>query len=77
MSPAYIFKRIVLVGYTLLVVSLLVFGLTQLLPADAAVTLLGENATPAALAAGATPKYVMLHEFVAMLLVPLLIVASV
>jgi peptide/nickel transport system permease protein len=35
----------------LLIVSLLVFGITQLLPADAAVTLLGENATPAALAA--------------------------
>ena len=40
-----------LVAYTLLVVSLLVFGITQVLPADAAVTLLGENATPAALAA--------------------------
>jgi len=37
--------------YTLLVVSLLVFGITQLLPADAAVTLLGQNATPEALAA--------------------------
>ena len=37
--------------YTLLVVSLLVFGITQILPADAAVTLLGENATPEALAA--------------------------
>jgi len=35
----------------LLVVSLLVFGITQLLPADAAVTLLGQNATPEALAA--------------------------
>jgi len=33
------------------VVSLLVFGITQLLPADAAVTLLGQNATPEALAA--------------------------
>ncbi len=30
---------------------MLVFGITQVLPADAAVTLLGENATPAALAA--------------------------
>ena len=39
---------LLLVGYTLLVVSLLVFGITQVLPADAAVTLLGENATPAA-----------------------------
>jgi peptide/nickel transport system permease protein len=33
------------------VVSILVFGITQALPADAAVTLLGENATPEALAA--------------------------
>src|SRR5829696_2625299 len=40
-----------LIGYTLFVVSLLVFGITQLLPADAATMLLGENATPAALAA--------------------------
>ncbi len=31
--------------------SLIVFAITQILPADAAVTLLGENATPAALAA--------------------------
>lgn len=38
-------------AYTLLVVSLLVFAITQVLPADAAVTLLGENATPTALAA--------------------------
>lgn len=33
------------------IVSVLVFGITQILPADAAVTLLGENATPAALQA--------------------------
>ena len=51
MSPAYIFKRIVLVGYTLLVVSLIVFAITQILPADAAVMMLGENATTEALAA--------------------------
>ncbi|MEO8132920.1 MAG: ABC transporter permease [Betaproteobacteria bacterium] len=51
MSPTYILKRIALIGYTLLVVSLIVFGITQILPADAAVMLLGENATPAALAA--------------------------
>nr|WP_276515516.1 ABC transporter permease [Pantoea cypripedii] len=44
-------KRFLLMIYTLLVVSLLVFGITQLLPADAAVTLLGQNATPEALAA--------------------------
>ncbi len=51
MSASYLLKRLLLVIYTLLVVSLLVFGITQLLPADAAVTLLGQNATPQALAA--------------------------
>ena len=51
MSPAYILKRIALIGYTLLVVSLLVFAITQILPADAAVMMLGENATPDALEA--------------------------
>lgn len=51
MTSGYLFKRILLMLYTLLVVSLLVFGITQLLPADAAVTLLGQNATPQALAA--------------------------
>lgn len=51
MSPAYLLKRLALIGYTLLVVSLIVFAITQVLPADAAVMLLGENATPDALAA--------------------------
>lgn len=51
MSPVYFFKRIALIGYTLLVVSVIVFAITQILPADAAVMLLGENATPEALAA--------------------------
>lgn len=51
MSRAYLLKRILLVGYTLFVVSLLVFGITQILPADAAVMMLGENATTEALAA--------------------------
>ena len=46
MSASWLVRRILLIGYTLLVVSLLVFGITQVLPADAAVTLLGENATP-------------------------------
>jgi peptide/nickel transport system permease protein len=50
-SARWLLRRALLVVYTLLVVSLLVFGITQVLPADAAVTLLGENATPAALAA--------------------------
>ncbi len=51
MTASYLLKRLLLMIYTLLVVSLLVFGITQLLPADAAVTLLGQNATPGALAA--------------------------
>ena len=51
MSPAYLLKRIALIFYTLLVVSLIVFAITQVLPADAAVMLLGEAATPDALAA--------------------------
>jgi len=50
-TASYLLKRFLLMIYTLLVVSLLVFGITQLLPADAAVTLLGQNATPEALAA--------------------------
>lgn len=51
MTPTYLLKRLLLVIYTLLIVSLLVFGITQILPADAAITLLGESATPEALAA--------------------------
>ena len=51
MSPAYVLKRLALIVYTLFVVSLIVFAITQILPADAAVMLLGENATPDALAA--------------------------
>ena len=51
MSLRWLFLRLLTVAYTLLVVSIVVFGLTQILPADAAVTLLGENATPEALAA--------------------------
>lgn len=51
MSLAWLLRRLLTALYTLLVVSVLVFGLTQVLPADAAVTLLGENATPQALAA--------------------------
>lgn len=51
MSASWLLRRGLLIVYTLLVVSLVVFAITQILPADAAVTLLGENATPAALAA--------------------------
>jgi peptide/nickel transport system permease protein len=50
MSAAYLLRRLALTGYTLLVVSLIVFAITQVLPADAAVMMLGENATPDALA---------------------------
>src|SRR5580700_9275518 len=51
MSAAWFARRFLFTLYTLLIVSLLVFGITQALPADAAVMLLGENATPTALAA--------------------------
>ncbi|MBM3599704.1 MAG: ABC transporter permease [Alphaproteobacteria bacterium] len=51
MSLAYALRRCGLMVYTLLVVSIIVFGVTQILPADAAVVLLGENATPEQLAA--------------------------
>jgi peptide/nickel transport system permease protein len=51
MSLTYLLRRCGLLVYTLLAVSAVVFGVTQILPADAAVKLLGENATPDALAA--------------------------
>ena len=51
MSGRYLLRRSGLILYTLLVVSVLVFGITQVLPADAATMLLGENATPDQLAA--------------------------
>ncbi|BEP62258.1 MULTISPECIES: ABC transporter permease [unclassified Variovorax] len=51
MSLSYFLKRIGLSVYTLLVVSILVFVITQVLPADPAVMMLGENATPDALQA--------------------------
>lgn len=51
MSAAYLARRLLTIVFTVLVVSLLVFGITQVLPADAAVMLLGENATPEQLAA--------------------------
>jgi peptide/nickel transport system permease protein len=51
MSATWFARRCLFVLYTMLVVSVVVFTITQLLPADAAVTLLGENATPTALAA--------------------------
>jgi peptide/nickel transport system permease protein len=50
-SPAYFIKRCGLIFYTLAVVSILIFAMTQVLPGDAAVMMLGENATAEALAA--------------------------
>jgi peptide/nickel transport system permease protein len=49
-SLSYLLRRIGLMAYTLAIVSILVFGITQVLPADAAVMMLGESATPDALA---------------------------
>ncbi|CAN7549286.1 ABC transporter permease [Rhizobium rhizogenes] len=49
MSPHYLIKRLLMIVYTLFVVSLVVFAITQVLPADAAVMMLGENATAQAL----------------------------
>ncbi len=47
----YLLRRVGTVAFTLAVVSVLVFGITQVLPADAATMLLGENATAEQLAA--------------------------
>jgi peptide/nickel transport system permease protein len=49
MSVSYLIKRLGFSVYTLLIVSLIVFCVTQVLPGDAAVMMLGENATPQAL----------------------------
>jgi peptide/nickel transport system permease protein len=51
LSASWVARRCLLVLYTLFMVSIVIFAITQALPADAAVTLLGENATPEALAA--------------------------
>jgi len=51
MSAGWFVHRVLLIGYTLLVVSLVVFAITEILPADAAAVILGQSATPAALAA--------------------------
>jgi len=50
-SASWFARRVLLIGYTLFVVSVVVFAITEILPADAAVVILGQNATPAALAA--------------------------
>jgi peptide/nickel transport system permease protein len=46
MNLHYLLKRLGLIFVTLLVVSFVVFGVTQILPGNAAVMILGENATP-------------------------------
>ena len=50
MSLAYLLRRALYAVFTVFVVSAIVFSITQVLPGDAAVMLLGENATPEALA---------------------------
>jgi peptide/nickel transport system permease protein len=50
-SFAWLVRRLLLMLYTVVIVGMLVFAITQALPADAAQTLLGENASPEALAA--------------------------
>ena len=47
----FILRRLVLGLVTLFIVSVIVFGATQLLPSDPAQTMLGRNATPASLQA--------------------------
>ncbi|MDU6488779.1 ABC transporter permease [Bradyrhizobium sp.] len=51
MSFTWLLRRLLLMIYTVAIVCVLVFAITQALPADAAQTLLGENASPEALAA--------------------------
>jgi peptide/nickel transport system permease protein len=51
MSLQYLIKRLLYLVVTAVVVSMIVFGITQILPANAAVMMLGEYATPDALAA--------------------------
>ncbi|MFT7058625.1 MAG: peptide/nickel transport system permease protein [Pseudorhodobacter sp.] len=50
MSAPFLIKRLFYMVLTALVVSMIVFGVTQLLPANAATMILGENATPEAMA---------------------------
>lgn len=51
MSPAYLVKRLLWILFTMLVVSVVVFAITQVLPGNAAVMILGEFATPDAVKA--------------------------
>ena len=49
MSPSYLAKRMLYILLTLFVVAVAVFGITQVLPGNAAVMILGEFATPSAI----------------------------
>ncbi|MGO8869659.1 MAG: ABC transporter permease [Alphaproteobacteria bacterium] len=51
MGVAYLARRLLYGLISLLILSAIVFALTHLLPGDAATAIIGENATPAALAA--------------------------
>ena len=51
MSASFLLRRLAYLALTAFLVSLIVFGVTQLLPANAATKILGEYATPEALAA--------------------------
>lgn len=51
MSAPFLIKRLFYMALTAFIVSIIVFGVTQLLPANAAVMILGENATPEAMQA--------------------------
>lgn len=50
MTPWFLLRRLTLLGVTLLLVSVLIFALTQILPGDVAVMILGQHATPEDLA---------------------------
>jgi peptide/nickel transport system permease protein len=50
-SPAFLLRRLVYGLVSLVILSLLIFACTHLLPGDAATAILGENATPEALSA--------------------------
>lgn len=51
MQPAYLLRRLLYGAVSLVILSLIIFVCTHLLPGDAATAILGENATPSALAA--------------------------
>ncbi|HLG52086.1 MAG TPA: ABC transporter permease, partial [Chloroflexota bacterium] len=50
MTLGFLIQRLALMGFTLLVISIAIFGMTQLLPGDVATSILGNQATPEDLA---------------------------